>query len=272
MLDLFSKLSNMSFLDAVSAGIELMIFSILFYIMLRFLHGTRGLGIMKGVLSLMVVLGLAILFVTPGAGALGDFSLPRLKLVAEEFITAAVLALVIVFQPEIRRGLTRLGEVGLFGKTEIISLNPLNQGVIRMARKKIGALIVLQRSIGLSTYMEGAIKLNAEVSAHILESIFYPNSPLHDGAVILQRNRIVAACCLMPLSEAPNLPTGTGTRHRAALGISEESDAVAVVVSEETGRISIAVRGELILVEDAKDLEIRMSEIMFDSRGEESTA
>ncbi|MFH1998108.1 MAG: diadenylate cyclase CdaA [Planctomycetota bacterium] len=258
----------MSLLDGVSACIELMIFSFVIYITLRFLHGTRGLGIMKGVLSIMVVLGIAILILS----TLGDFSLPRLKLVAEEFVTAAVLALVIVFQPEIRRGLTRLGEVGIFGKSEIISLNPLNQGVVRMARKKIGALIVLQRSIGLSTYVEGAIKVNAEVSAHILESIFYPNSPLHDGAVIIQRNRIVAACCLMPLSEAPNLPVGTGTRHRAALGISEESDAVAVVVSEETGRISIAVRGELIPVTDAKDLEIRMSEIMYDSRGEESAA
>jgi diadenylate cyclase len=264
MLDSLSKLMNMSFLETLSALIELAIFALTFYLILRFLHGTRGLGIMKGILALLAFLLLALAIFHRPAGGVGELYLPRLRLIADEFLTATVLAMVVVFQPEIRRGLSRLGEVGLFGRGEIIDISPITQGLVRMGRRKIGALVVVQRTTGLNAYAEGSVKLNAEASAHLLESIFYPNSPLHDGAVLIQRNRITAACCLLPLSEKPDLPPGMGTRHRAALGISEESDAIALVVSEETGKISIAVRGEIQAVKDAKDLEIRMSDLFYE--------
>jgi uncharacterized protein (TIGR00159 family) len=268
MLDHLPKLYNMSFLEMISAAIELVIFGFAFYIILRFLHGSRGLGIMKGVLSIIAVLILALALFQSKSGV-GVIYLPRLQLIADEFLTATVIALVVVFQPEIRRGLSRLGEVGIFTRGEILNVNPITQGVVRMARRKIGALIVLERTTGLSAYAEGAVKVNAEVSAAMLESIFFPNSPLHDGAVLIQRNRIVAACCLLPLSEKPDLPPRTGTRHRAALGISEEADAVAIVVSEETGKIQMAYRGELQPIKDAKDLENRISDIVYESTQEE---
>ena len=265
---MLEKLTNMSFLEALSAGIELMIFTAAFYVVLRFLHGSRGLGIMKGVLSIIAVL--IIVLVLQGREGRTQFYLPRLRLITEEFLTAAVLALVVVFQPEIRRGLSRLGEVGIFTKGTLVNLSPITRGVVRMARRKIGALIVIQRHTGLKSYTDGAVKVNAEVSAELLETIFFPNSPLHDGAVVIQGNQIVAACCLLPLSEKPDLPPGMGTRHRAALGISEETDAVAVVVSEETGRISIAYRGEIVTVKDAKELENRMRDILFEGTQEEA--
>lgn len=272
MQDLFQKLISMEAWDLVSAGVELTVFAITFYIILRFLHGTRGLGIMKGILSILAIFILALTLFQSDQGGASDFSLPRLRLIADEFLTATVLAMVVVFQPEIRRGLSRLGEVGLFARGEIVDLNPITQGAVRMSRRKIGALIVVQRSIGLNAYTEGAAKVNAEVSAPMLESIFFPNSPLHDGAVLIQRNRIVAACCLLPLSEKPDLPPDMGTRHRAALGITEESDAVAIVVSEESGKIRLAHRGEINEAKDAKDLEIRLRDILYESTEEGSAA
>jgi diadenylate cyclase len=266
MLDLFSKLYDMSVQEKMSAAFELAIFAIGFYLILRFLHGSRGLGIMKGILSIIALLLVALVFFQDA------FYLPRLKLILEGFLTAMVLGLVVVFQPEIRRGLSRLGEVGFFGKGEIVNLSPITRGIMRMARKKTGALIVIQRNTGLGSYMDGAIKINAEVSAALLESIFFPNSPLHDGAVVIQRNRIVAACVLLPLSETPNLPPDMGTRHRAALGITEESDALVIVVSEETGKIRLIHRGEALEVKDARDLETRMSDIIYEGIQEESAA
>lgn len=268
-MDSIVKMYDMSILEAVSAFIELTIFSLAFYVILRFLHGTRGLGIMKGILALLVVVYFT-LNLLQKPGSITQLYLPRLNLIADQFLTVIVLGMVVVFQPEIRRGLSRLGEVGLFGKGEIFNMSPVTQGMVRMARKKIGALIVIQRTTGLGAYTENAVKLNAEVSASILESIFFPNSPLHDGAVLIQRNRIVAACCLLPLSEKPDLPPGMGTRHRAALGISEESDAVALVVSEETGQISVALRGEIHHVLNVKDLETRMNDILFETNQGES--
>ncbi len=273
MDNLFPKIFNMSFLEGLSACIELLIFATAFYFILRFLHGTRGLGIMKGILSIILVL--IILLILTGQGGEGGstgFYLPRLRFIAGYFLAVSVLALVMVFQPEIRRGLTRLGEVGLFGRGEIMDLSPIVQGVARMAHRKIGALLVIQRSTGLGAYTEGAVRLNSEISGPLLESIFFPNSPLHDGAVLIQRSRIVAACCLLPLSEKTDLPQGMGTRHRAALGISEESDALALVVSEETGKISIAYRGEIIVVKDAKELDNKVNDIVLESSQDGSAA
>jgi len=261
---------KMTPLQLFEAAVEIAIFSLIFYMILRFLHGTRGLGIMKGILALITVILLALLVFQRSGEGVGVFSLPRISLVAETFLTAAILALVIVFQPEIRRGLSRLGEVGIFSKTET-SLSPIARGAVRLARKRIGAIIVVEGTVGLGSYLEGSEKLSAELNVALLESIFYPNSPLHDGAVIVRRDRIVAAGCLLPLSEQTDLPTEMGTRHRAALGVTEESDAVAVVVSEETGKIRLATRGQFREPKDGKHLEEMLGEIIYTESGEEST-
>lgn len=261
---------KMTPLQLFEAAVEIVIFSLIFYLILRFLHGTRGLGIMKGILGLIAVILLALLVFQRSGEGVGVFTLPRISLVAETFLTAAILALVIVFQPEIRRGLSRLGEVGLFSRPEL-SLSPVARGAVRLARKRIGAIIVVEGTVGLGSYLEGSEKLSAELNVALLESIFYPNSPLHDGAVIVRRDRIVAAGCLLPLSEQTDLPTEMGTRHRAALGVTEETDAVAVVVSEETGKIRVASRGQFREPKDGKQLEEMLSEIIYSESGEEST-
>jgi len=261
MQDILTKIVSMTGIELAATVIEIMVFAFAFYVILRFLHGTRGLGIMKGILSITIILILAFNLMRQEGS---EFSLPRLKFIADEFLTAMLIALIVVFQPEIRRGLSRLGEGGIFSKSGMVSLDPITQGVMRMAKRKIGALIVIQRNVGLNAYIEGAAMVNAAITAPLLESIFYPNSPLHDGAVLIQGSRITAACCLLPLSERTDLPTGMGTRHRAALGISEESDAIAIVVSEETGKIGIAHNNEIHTAKDPKELEDRIRTILYD--------
>ncbi len=269
MPSFLTDIFDMTFGQICEAAIEIAIFTAVFYGILRFLHGTRGLGIMKGVLGLVAVFLLALLmFQGEGTGS-GGLTLPRIRLVADTFLTVTILALIVVFQPEIRRGLSRLGEVGFFSKPEL-RLSPLVQSAVRLARKRIGAIIVIERTVGLGSYTEGAEAINAEIGASLLESIFHPRSPLHDGAVLVRRNRIVAAGCLLPLSERTDLPTEIGTRHRAALGIAEESDAVVIVVSEETGRIRTAYRGELAQARDGKELEKMLDRIVHEEPVEET--
>jgi len=269
MPNYLTDLVDMTPMEFFEAAVEIAIFTAIFYFILRFLHGTRGLGIMKGVLALLAVILLALMiFQWEGEGT-GNFTLPRIRYVADNFLTGTILALVVVFQPELRRGLTRLGEVGFFSKPEL-SLSPIAQAAVRMARKRIGAIIVIERSVGLASFTEGAEKINAEVNVALIESVFYPHSPLHDGAVLVRGNRIVAAGCLLPLSEQTDLPPEFGTRHRAALGITEESDAVVVVVSEETGQIRVAHRGHFREVRDGRELEDILREKIFAESGEDS--
>jgi len=264
-----TDLLEMTWLEIFEATLEIVIFTIIFYLILRFLHGTRGLRIMKGVLGLVAVILLALsIFQWHGEGA-GSFTLPRIRLVADTFLTATILALVVVFQPEIRRGLTRLGEVGFFNRPDL-SLSPVVQAAVRLARKKIGAIIVIERTVGLASLTEVSEKLNTEISVPLLESIFCTLSPLHDGAVLIRGNRIVAAGCLLPLSEQTRLATEMGTRHRAALGITEESDAIAIVVSEETGKIRIAFRGRFQEPQDGYELEDMLSEVIYAESAEDN--
>jgi diadenylate cyclase len=166
----------------------------------------------------------------------------------QQFLTLFAFVLIVVFQPELRRGLIRLGQRPLLGsvyRRETRMIREVVDAVGRMSEHRIGALIAFEREIGLKSYIEGGTRLDAEVSSSLLGSIFYPNSPLHDGAVIISEQRIVAAGCLFPLTEKPGLAKSLGTRHRAGIGVTEESDAVTLVVSEETGRVSVAVGGQL---------------------------
>ena len=170
--------------------------------------------------------------------------LPVITMLFEEFYGSTIIALLIIFQPEVRRGLTQLGLVmENRHRKEVIS--EIEDAVVNMAGSKIGALIVIEGKEQLQSLIDDAIQLDAQVNSQLLESIFFPNSPLHDGAVIIRGDRIVAARAILPLTRSKEISPHLGTRHRAAMGIAEESDAVTIMISEESGGVCIAYDGEL---------------------------
>lgn len=180
------------------------------------------------------------------------FGLTTIGLLLEYVMMWGPLALIIIFQPEIRNALEQLGRTQLLGRHKVLTVDErerlvyeIVQAVDYLRKARIGALIVLERDTSLSNYIDKAKKIYADLSSDLLISIFFPNNPLHDGAVIIQGDRISCAGAVFPTSNSSKVNKKFGTRHRAALGIVEESDAISVVVSEETGRISIAVKGEL---------------------------
>ena len=180
-----------------------------------------------------------------------------------------VIALLIVFQPELRRGLEQLGR-GRFFSTPLFGLGEEELNFIidhiagaagELSKDKTGALMVLEKQTGLNEYIETGIQINGNVNAELLMNIFVPNTPLHDGAVIIRNDKIMAASCYLPLTENPNLSKELGTRHRAGLGVTEQSDAVAIIVSEETGIISVAENGKLTRYLDVKTLKNMLKDI-----------
>jgi diadenylate cyclase len=240
----------------IKDAIEIAIIFAIIYIVLKFLRGTKGAGIFRGMAILLVALFLILYYVSV------QFELERMNYLLHRFLEVALFGLIIIFQPELRRGLVRLGQTPIFGpllRSGKSIIEEVERATLRLSRNRVGAIIVLQRDVSLAPYLEGGVKLDARVTAELLESIFYPGSSLHDGATIIVNDRIAAAGCLLPLSENPKL--GLGTRHRAAVGVTEDSDAVAVVVSEETGAISIAVGGELERGLDKPTLEKRLREL-----------
>jgi diadenylate cyclase len=210
--------------------------TILFYFIYDFLLKYRG-------FKLLVAFLLFILLWT--ASVLLD--LRALNWLLNQIWTIALFAVIVIFQPELRRALQNFGGRGLFfhrySKTKTIK--KVIKAISYMAEKQIGALIVFERNIPIANLSEGCIKIDALVSPELLITIFYPLTPLHDGAVIIRGNRIAYASCVLPLAQGVELDSKLGTRHRAALGITQQSDAIAVVVSEETGQISLAVNGKL---------------------------
>jgi diadenylate cyclase len=240
---------------------ELLVLWIGIYFVLRFLRGSLGLGILRGLLLAAFTLFIAVQVVFERFG----WALPRLELLLRPSLNILVLGLVILFQPELRRAFTRLGETKAFQR---LSPDARSLGRIiadaaeRMSRRRVGALIAIERATGLQTYMEGSLQLDAELKPQLLESIFQTGGPLHDGAVLIRDGRIAAAGCLLPLSENSEIGSEYGTRHRAAVGVTEDTDALAVVVSEETGNISLAARGELQRVKSAKELARMIDDAM----------
>lgn len=216
--------------------LEILILFLIVYSVLYYLRNTRGSMVMLGLL-----IGLNVLW--PVADS---FGLKIIRHMFEQLSGYLLLMLLIIFQPELRRALAQLGTLASTGRRRQKELvGEIVSATEDMARRKCGALIVIERKIRLQALIDDSISLNAKVNSLLLESIFYPNSALHDGAVIIREDRIVAARVILPLTRAENISRRLGTRHRAALGISEESDAVTVMVSEETGAISIAFRGVL---------------------------
>ncbi len=223
------------------------------WFVLRFLRGSLGLGVLRGVLIAAFSLFLAVQLVFERF----EGALPRLELLMRPSLQILIPSVVILFQPELRRAFTRLGETQAFRRLAPGSVTlgrVIAEAAERMSRRRVGALVAIERATGLQNWMEGSVQLDAELKAPLLESIFQPGGPLHDGAVLVRNGRIAAAGCLLPLSENPDIGAEYGTRHRAAVGVTEDTDALAVVVSEETGNISLAARGELQRVKSAREL------------------
>jgi len=224
------------------ATVEVLIIFLFVYGFLRLLQGTRGAGILKGLAVFVALLAGVVIFVT------NKFRLDALRWVLTSLAPVIVIPLFILFQPEIRRALIRLGQNPLFRmffRPHGQFTEELVNATFGLARDKIGGLIAIEREVGLSSYVEGGVRLDAEVTAEIIKTIFWPGAPLHDGAIVIREQRIVAAGCLFPLTDSPQFSSELGTRHRAGVGITEESDAAAIIISEQTGRVSLAFKGKM---------------------------
>lgn len=223
--------------------VEIVILGLVIYFALRFLGKTRVSGMVRGLG--LVVMGLFLL----AQVVLARFDLIELGKVLDYLLTTVLLGLVVIFQPELRRGLMLLGRYRLmryFVTEQHPIADTLANAAEAMSRERVGALIALQRDLALDSFVETGERMDAELSAPLLRTVFTPNSPLHDGAVIVAGGRIAAAACQLPLAQPPDKGgPHIGMRHRAALGLSDETDAVLLIVSEETGRISLAVGGRL---------------------------
>jgi len=237
--------------------LEIIILWIVFYQILVFFEGTRAFQVFKGIIYLIVAF---LLFQLLG--------LDTLNWLLTKFFAISIIALVIIFQQELRHGLARLGQQHLFNfgleESEVIEIiEDITSAAYKLAQQNIGCLIAIEREAKLKPYIESGLAIDAQISSELIQSIFNPHSPIHDGGIITRGNRIVAASCLFPLSDNPNFSKIIGTRHRAALGITEQTDTTVVMVSEESGEISVASDGRFIpivnrerLVNILKDLLI----------------
>ncbi len=258
----FSVRGLMLLKAAVEVGVIFVLVSAFLWVM----EGTRGMGILKGLLLLSGVLALVIILVLP------YFQMESLNWVITRVVPIVLVPLVILFQPEIRRALIRLGQNPLFraffrpygGFTD-----ELVRATFSLARDRVGGIIAIEREVGLKSYVEGGVRLDAEVSAELIKTVFWPGTPLHDGAVVIRQQRIIAAGCLFPLTDNPQFARELGTRHRAGVGVTEESDAAAIIISEQTGEVSLAVDGRLQRDLDEKSLHRALEELAAETHREE---
>ena len=248
----------------LKAGFEIFLIFLLVYAFLKLLQGTRGVGILKGLGVFVGVVALLTIVVTRW------FPLETVNWVITRLGPVVVVPMFILFQPEIRRALIRLGQNPLFSmffRPHSAFTDELVKATFSLARDKIGGLIAIERQVGLSTYVERGIRLDSEVSADLIKTIFWPGTPLHDGAIVIRQQKITAAGCLFPLTDNPHFSTEMGTRHRAGIGITEETDAVAIIVSEQTGRVSLATNGTIQQDLDEKALRRALEDIAAETPG-----
>ncbi|NQU41285.1 MAG: TIGR00159 family protein [Lentisphaerae bacterium] len=246
----------------VSILVQVAVLSCAFYYIFLFFRGTRGAQVLVGLaLVIIVMIGLTRLF-----------NLDELNWLLSRFSVYLAVALLIIFQPEIRRALAELGKQPAFvvpvdRKTVV---DNIVTAVEQLAEHRIGALIAIEREIGTRAIQESGVRIDTQVIPDLLATIFFPHTPLHDGGVIISGGRIMAARCIFPLSQRTELHRQLGTRHRAAIGLSEETDAVIVVVSEETGTISVSYRGRLSRGLDGVRLRRFLGALLVRGRGPES--
>lgn len=241
--------------------VDLMIVFYLLYKLIKMIKGTRAIQLIKGIAVLLV------------ANILSEFfSLNILHYILDSVMTYGVILFIVVFQPELRKMLEQMGSTNwkAFFDTEdsnLQSIDAVVEAVENMSKQKIGALIVYEKEYSLGEIIHNGVQINADVSSELLENIFVPDTPLHDGAVVIKENKIAAAACILPITDREDLDREFGTRHRAAIGISEFSDAIAVVVSEETGKISLTMNGKIIRNVEPdvlkKELRKRIKKITF---------
>lgn len=223
--------------------IDILLVTYVIYKLIMLIRGTRAVQLLKGILVIIITWLLS-----------NYFQLTTLHFLMSQAVTFGVLALVIIFQPELRRALEQLGRGRFFSRSSYSeedeqklkhNVQEIVKSITYMAKRRIGALLVLERETGLNDYVETGIEINGKVSSELLINIFIPNTPLHDGAVIIRKDTVLAAGCYLPLSENPAISKELGTRHRAGIGMSEVSDGVSIIVSEETGQVSLATNGEV---------------------------
>lgn len=237
----------LTFRNAINL-IDILVVWFVIYRLMLLLRGTRAVQLMRGV---------AIVIIIKLLSAWIGFN--TVSWIMNQIINWGVIALVVIFQPEIRRGLEHLGRGSVFTRTNKETqaaehvVESLDFAIQYMAKRRIGALIAIERNTGLEEYVETGIKLDAYVTGQLLINTFIPNTPLHDGAVIIEGDRIAVAAAYLPLSESSTIPKELGTRHRAAVGISEVTDALTIVISEETGEVSFTLNNELIRDLDQAD-------------------
>ncbi|PXW86836.1 diadenylate cyclase [Streptohalobacillus salinus] len=212
-----------------------------FYKLIMLLRGTKAIQLLKGIFVVFIIYLISYFL-----------NLQTVQIMIEKVIIWGPLAIIILFQPELRRALEQIGRGSFFSRNrrseeEIFnhSLEAIVKSCNYMAKRRIGALITIERETNMGDFIETGIQIHGQLTHQLLTNIFVPNTPLHDGAVIMRENQIVAAACYLPLSESPFISKELGTRHRAAIGISEVSDAITIIVSEETGHISLTKNGEL---------------------------
>lgn len=246
MNDIWSTIRNMGWNLTHRLGIidiiDILIVAVIVYELLLLTRHTRGSALLKGLFLFFLIVILSNLF-----------RLTSLNWLLMAVLQNGALVLVILFQPEIRKMLERMGRSRIVTKSNKwildddngLIINEIVQTVVDLSRRRVGALIVFERMTGLQDVVETGTQLNAQISAPLLENIFEPNTPLHDGAVVIRNEKVLAAACILPLAEASGVSRELGTRHRAAVGITENTDAAVIVVSEETGIVSLATDGSL---------------------------
>jgi len=232
--------------------IEIGILWFVYYGILIFARGTRGVYVLRGIILITLFF-----IVTKQLG------FERINWILTKIFALSVLAFLIIFQQEIRRGLANIGQRrwSRFFLKESEIIKEITTACFLLSKRKIGALIAIERETRLENYIESGIDIDAKVNSELLMTIFMPNTPLHDGGIVIAGERIAASGCLFPLTQNPKVSTMLGTRHRAALGLSEETDAIAVIVSEETGGVSVAIGGRLTHDLDRESLERVLSNL-----------
>lgn len=247
---MFELLTNFRLRDAIDIGI------IAFFIY-------RIIDLIRGTRAVQMLIGLVLVFLAFLSSQY--FDLYALNWILDTFLGSILLVIVVIFQDDIRRALTQVGTRPFFGVEPGLQgqdLEEIVRAAVSLASKRIGALIVLQREVGLNDYVEVGTRLDARVSKELITSIFQPLSPIHDGALIIHKGRIIAAGCFLPLTTNPHVSKTLGTRHRAAIGLTEETDAVVIVISEEEGAISMVREGRITRGVDAATLRSTLQRLL----------
>jgi len=237
-------LYRISLHERLIVGLELVLIGVFVYTIISFLEGTRGERLFRGVIFILIVGSLILNLVVE------QFGLVRVAYLYKGFLLAILIVAVAAFQPEIRRALIRIGQAGFLSSSPqqlTRSVEEIINAVTQLAATRTGAIIVIEQQVGLAEFIETGVRIDAKVTAELLKTIFYPGSALHDMAVVIQGDRVVAARVQLPLAEGESFQgRQLGSRHRAAVGVTGSSDATVIVVSEETGIVSLAVNGNLI--------------------------